>query len=214
MTLCVRRCDTPPPETGLPNLRRIHRPKLVRVPQTLKDGFISRNSACGKLAWKLFVHNENVPVTDNQRRLRAINRSHRAFNFERLAANDYALEIRALGWCATNRTLVMTDENAKRLRHYLTRKLAEHLESLEHALDQMDTQGDANMVDLEYNHELLIDADNCLHGILWIIDVTDDDGNWKPSKKKSIERIDGIVALIMALDLATSKSKPECFLIV
>jgi phage terminase large subunit-like protein len=28
--------------------------------------------------------------------------------------------------------------------------------------------------------------------------------NWKPSKKKSIERIDGIVALIMALDRARS----------
>jgi phage terminase large subunit-like protein len=27
--------------------------------------------------------------------------------------------------------------------------------------------------------------------------------NWKPSKKKSCERIDGIVALIMALDLAS-----------
>jgi phage terminase large subunit-like protein len=26
--------------------------------------------------------------------------------------------------------------------------------------------------------------------------------NWKPSKKKSIERIDGIVALVMGLDLA------------
>ena len=30
--------------------------------------------------------------------------------------------------------------------------------------------------------------------------------NWKPSKKKSIERIDGIVALIMALDRATRNS--------
>jgi hypothetical protein len=27
--------------------------------------------------------------------------------------------------------------------------------------------------------------------------------NWKPSKKKSIERIDGIVALVMGLDLAS-----------
>ena len=27
--------------------------------------------------------------------------------------------------------------------------------------------------------------------------------NWKPSKKKSCERIDGIVALIMGLDLAS-----------
>jgi phage terminase large subunit-like protein len=26
--------------------------------------------------------------------------------------------------------------------------------------------------------------------------------NWKPSKKKSCERIDGVVALIMGLDLA------------
>ena len=32
-------------------------------------------------------------------------------------------------------------------------------------------------------------------------DVTAD--AWKPSKKKSVERIDGIVALIMALDRAT-----------
>jgi phage terminase large subunit-like protein len=29
--------------------------------------------------------------------------------------------------------------------------------------------------------------------------------NWKPSKKKSIERIDGIVALIMALDRASTQ---------
>ncbi len=29
--------------------------------------------------------------------------------------------------------------------------------------------------------------------------------NWKPSKKKSRERIDGIVALIMALDRATTQ---------
>ncbi len=27
--------------------------------------------------------------------------------------------------------------------------------------------------------------------------------NWKPSKKKSCERIDGIVALVMGLDLAS-----------
>jgi phage terminase large subunit-like protein len=33
---------------------------------------------------------------------------------------------------------------------------------------------------------------------------TDAADNWKPSKKKSIERIDGIVALIMALDRATT----------
>ena len=32
---------------------------------------------------------------------------------------------------------------------------------------------------------------------------TDASDNWKPSKKKSIERIDGIVALIMALSCAT-----------
>ena len=31
--------------------------------------------------------------------------------------------------------------------------------------------------------------------------------NWKPSKKKSTERIDGIVALIMALDRATRERK-------
>lgn len=29
--------------------------------------------------------------------------------------------------------------------------------------------------------------------------------NWKPSKKKSIERIDGIVALIMGIDRATTQ---------
>ena len=33
---------------------------------------------------------------------------------------------------------------------------------------------------------------------------TDAADNWKPSKKKSIERIDGIVALIMAIDRATT----------
>jgi phage terminase large subunit-like protein len=33
--------------------------------------------------------------------------------------------------------------------------------------------------------------------------------NWKPSKKKSIERIDGIVALIMAVDRASTQPKPE-----
>lgn len=31
-------------------------------------------------------------------------------------------------------------------------------------------------------------------------------GNWKPSKKKSIERIDGIVGLIMGLDRATTQA--------
>jgi len=31
----------------------------------------------------------------------------------------------------------------------------------------------------------------------------------KPSKKKSIERIDGIVALIMALDRASTQPPPE-----
>jgi len=35
---------------------------------------------------------------------------------------------------------------------------------------------------------------------------TDAADNWKPSKKKSTERIDGIVALIMALDRATTQS--------
>lgn len=34
---------------------------------------------------------------------------------------------------------------------------------------------------------------------------TDAADNWKPSKKKSCERIDGIVALIMALDRATTQ---------
>jgi phage terminase large subunit-like protein len=33
--------------------------------------------------------------------------------------------------------------------------------------------------------------------------------NWKPSKKKSPERIDGIVALIMALDGATTQETCE-----
>ena len=33
---------------------------------------------------------------------------------------------------------------------------------------------------------------------------TDAAANWKPSKKKSRERIDGIVALIMALERATT----------
>jgi phage terminase large subunit-like protein len=33
--------------------------------------------------------------------------------------------------------------------------------------------------------------------------------NWKPSKKKSIERIDGIVALIMALDRPSTQPTPE-----
>jgi phage terminase large subunit-like protein len=32
-------------------------------------------------------------------------------------------------------------------------------------------------------------------------------GNWKPSKKKSIERIDGIVALIMGLDRASTHAE-------
>lgn len=32
--------------------------------------------------------------------------------------------------------------------------------------------------------------------------------NWKPSKKRSPERIDGIVALIMALDRATREPEP------
>jgi phage terminase large subunit-like protein len=34
---------------------------------------------------------------------------------------------------------------------------------------------------------------------------TDAAGNWKPSKQKSVERIDGIVALIMGLDRATTQ---------
>ncbi len=34
-------------------------------------------------------------------------------------------------------------------------------------------------------------------------------GNWKPSKKKSIERIHGIVALIMALDRASAGPPAE-----
>ncbi len=37
---------------------------------------------------------------------------------------------------------------------------------------------------------------------------TDAADNWKPSKKKSTERIDGIVALIMALDRATTCDPP------
>jgi phage terminase large subunit-like protein len=34
--------------------------------------------------------------------------------------------------------------------------------------------------------------------------------NWKPSKKKSTERIDGIVALIMSLDRATTNVQSDC----
>ena len=34
---------------------------------------------------------------------------------------------------------------------------------------------------------------------------TDAADNWKPSKKRSTERIDGIVALIMGLDRATTQ---------
>ena len=33
--------------------------------------------------------------------------------------------------------------------------------------------------------------------------------NWKPSKKKSCERIDGIVALVMGLDLAARTLETE-----
>ena len=33
--------------------------------------------------------------------------------------------------------------------------------------------------------------------------------NWKPSKKKSCERIDGVVALIMGLDLASRTIETE-----
>jgi phage terminase large subunit-like protein len=38
---------------------------------------------------------------------------------------------------------------------------------------------------------------------------TDAADNWKPSKKKSVERIDGIVALIMVLDRASTQLPPE-----
>jgi phage terminase large subunit-like protein len=37
---------------------------------------------------------------------------------------------------------------------------------------------------------------------------TDAADNWKPSKKKSVERIDGIVALIMGLERATTQPAP------
>ena len=37
---------------------------------------------------------------------------------------------------------------------------------------------------------------------------TDAADNWKPSKKKSVERIDGIVALIMGLERATTQPPP------
>lgn len=40
---------------------------------------------------------------------------------------------------------------------------------------------------------------------------TDAADNWKPSKKKSIERIDGVVALIMALDQATTQDSGWSF---
>ncbi|TWU03041.1 Phage Terminase [Symmachiella macrocystis] len=36
---------------------------------------------------------------------------------------------------------------------------------------------------------------------------TDAADNWKPSKKKSVERIDGIVAQIMALDRASTQEQ-------
>jgi Terminase large subunit, endonuclease domain len=39
-------------------------------------------------------------------------------------------------------------------------------------------------------------------------DETDAVDNWKPSKKKSRERIDGIVALIMVLERATVGDGP------
>ena len=35
--------------------------------------------------------------------------------------------------------------------------------------------------------------------------------NWKPSKKKGIERIDGIVALVMALDRATTQAASSVY---
>jgi len=38
---------------------------------------------------------------------------------------------------------------------------------------------------------------------------TDAANNWKPSKKKSIERIDGIVALTMGLDRASLRQQHE-----
>ncbi len=41
---------------------------------------------------------------------------------------------------------------------------------------------------------------------------TDAADNWKPSKKKSIERIDGIVAMIMALDRATTQANFSNFI--
>ena len=41
---------------------------------------------------------------------------------------------------------------------------------------------------------------------------TDATGNWKPSKKKSIEKIDGIVALIMAISGATTYDDDEFML--
>jgi len=43
--------------------------------------------------------------------------------------------------------------------------------------------------------------------------VNDAADNWKPSKKKSIERIDGIVALIMAVDRASVllRTELECW---
>ena len=36
-------------------------------------------------------------------------------------------------------------------------------------------------------------------------------GNWKPSKKKSRERIDGIVALVMAIDRASTQPPEPCW---
>ena len=39
--------------------------------------------------------------------------------------------------------------------------------------------------------------------------LKNDSDNWKPSKKKSRERIDGIVALIMGLERATTEEPLE-----
>src|SRR5205085_7981312 len=40
---------------------------------------------------------------------------------------------------------------------------------------------------------------------------TDAADNWKPSKKKSTERIDGIVALVMGIDRATTQADDSHF---
>lgn len=78
-------------------------------------------------------------------------------------------------------------------------------------------QGYASMNSPTKKLEELVLAGKLVHGghpvLRWMAGnvsiETDAADNWKPSKKKSIERIDGIVALIMAVDRATTQSSSE-----